>query len=67
MISTIAAVDPSKRLKAFYLGLAVHMRGVSRWREMLSNESISLLENVVSNCPGGGGGGVRVAREAVYQ
>jgi len=64
VISTISAVHPSKRLKASYLGLAVHVRGESWWLGRLSNESISVLENVVSNCPGGGG--VRVAREAVY-
>jgi len=50
VISTIAVVDSSKRLKASYLGLAVHVRGVSWWLVRLSNDSISVLENVVPKC-----------------
>ena len=34
------------------------------WLGRLSNQSICVLGNVVSNCPGGGS--VRVARETVY-
>ena len=50
--------------KTSSLGLAVRMGGVSGWLGRLSNQSICVLGNVVSNCPGGGS--VRVARETVY-
>jgi len=52
MIGKIATVHPSKRLGASYLGLAVYEWG-GAGGVGLSNESISMLENVVSKCPGG--------------
>ena len=65
-VSAVATAHPIKLRKLldnFLFGLSCPGGGVSGWLGRLSNQSICVLGNVVSNCPGGGS--VRVARETV--
>ena len=64
-VATAHPIKPRKPLENFLFGLSCPGGGVPGWLGRLFNQSICVLGNVVSNCPGGGS--VRVARETVYK